>query len=85
MSPNIKFGVSILKINCREVYKLANKIKTGNKYNLNDSSIKSMFKVLEYYKLLLEKEPYQRNSILDEYSDMNKKELEKYIKKLIKK
>lgn len=64
---------------------LANKIKTGNKYDLKDSSIKSMIKVLEYYTLLIEKEPDQRNSVLDEYSKMSKKELEKHIKKLVKK
>lgn len=63
---------------------LANKIKTGTKYNLKTSSIKSMFKVIEYYKLLLEKKPDQRNSVLDEYSKMSKNELEKYIKKLVK-
>lgn len=64
---------------------LANKIKTGNKYNLKSSSIKSMIKVLEYYKLLLKKEPGQKNSVLDKYSGMNQKELEKHIKKLVKK
>jgi hypothetical protein len=63
---------------------LANKITDGNSYDLKDSSIKSMIKVLEYYKLLLEKEPDQKNSVLDEYSKMNKKDLEKYIKKLVK-
>ena len=63
----------------------ANKIKTGNKYDLKISSLKSMIKVLEYYKLLLEKEPDQKNSVLDEYSKMTEKELEKHIKKLLKK
>ena len=64
---------------------LANKIRTENKYDLKDSSIKSMNKVLEYYKLLIEKEPDQRNTILDKYSKMREKELEKQIKKLLKK
>ncbi len=64
---------------------LANKIKTGNKYNLKSSSLESLIKVLEYYKLLLNKEPEQKNDILDEYSKMTKKELEKYVKKLLKK
>jgi hypothetical protein len=64
---------------------LANKIRTGNKYDLKDSSIKSMNKVLEYYKLLIEKEPDQRNNVLDKYSKMSEKELEKQIKNLLKK
>lgn len=64
---------------------LANKIKTGNKYDLEDSSIKSMNKVLEYYKLLLEIEPDQSNLVLDEYSKMSKVELEKVVKTLVKK
>ncbi|TYB76847.1 hypothetical protein [Bizionia myxarmorum] len=64
---------------------LANKIRTENKYDLKDSSIKSMNKVLEYYKLLIEKEPDQRNNVLDKYSKMDKKELEKQIKKMLKK
>jgi hypothetical protein len=64
---------------------LANKIITGNKYDLKDSSIKSMSKVLEYYKLLIEKEPDQKNNVLDKYSKMSEKELEKQIKILLKK
>ena len=64
---------------------LASKIRTGNKYDLKDSSIKSINKVLEYYKLLLKKEPDQRNGVLDKYSKMSEKELEKQIKKLLKK
>lgn len=63
---------------------LANKIRTGSKYDLKDSSIKSMIKVLKYYKLLIEKEPDQRNTILDKYSKMSEKELEKQINKLLK-
>lgn len=64
---------------------LANKIKAGNKYDLQDSSLKSITKVLGYYKLLIEKEPGQKNSVLDKYSKMSKKELGKHINKLVKK
>ncbi|MFD0975264.1 hypothetical protein [Salinimicrobium gaetbulicola] len=64
---------------------LANKIRSGNKYDLKKSSVKSMRKVLGYYRLLLKKEPDQTNSVLDLYTNMNKRELEKHIKKLVKK
>lgn len=63
---------------------LANKIRSGNKYDQTKSSVKSMRKVLEYYKLLLEKKPDQKNSVLDLYSEMSKSELEKHIEKLVK-
>jgi len=62
---------------------LANKIKTDKKYNLTNSSIISLKKVLKYYKLVLEEEPLEKNSILDKYLTMTEIELEDHVKEIL--
>ena len=64
---------------------LANKIRTKNNYDLTKSSINSFIKVLEYYELILAKEPDQKNSLLDKYFKMTEKELGDKVKENLSK
>jgi len=64
---------------------LANKIRTTNDYDLTRSSINSLKGVLDYYKLVLEEEPNEKNSILDKYLAMTDPELKNYVVEIMSK
>ena len=60
------------------LYKLKNK-----KYNSLNACVFSINQLIESYSLILEENPELRIKILDEYKDLDEKELKKRIKKLI--
>ena len=64
---------------------LANKIQTTNDYDLTKSSLNSLKEVLDYYKLVLEEEPNEKNSILDKYLAMTDSELKNYVVEIMSK
>jgi hypothetical protein len=64
---------------------LANKIKTTNDYDLTKSSLNSLKEVLDYYELVLEEEPNEKNSILDKYLAMTDPELKNYVVEIMSK
>jgi len=64
---------------------LANKIRTTNDYDLTKSSLNSLKGVLDYYKLVLEEEPNEKNSILDKYLAMTDSELKNHVVEIMSK
>jgi len=64
---------------------LANKIRTTNDYDLTKSSLNSLKEVLDYYNLVLEEEPNEKNSILDKYLAMTDSELKNYVVEIMSK
>lgn len=60
------------------------KIEKGNNFDLENSSFESLKKVLEYYNLILEKEPTEQNQVLDNYLTLTEPELRVKVTEMMK-
>lgn len=62
---------------------LLNKIETGERYELSFSSLNSIDKVLEFYKLILRTDPSRRHATLDRYLNSTDKDLKDHLSRLL--